>query len=388
MNRLLFCALAAAAFGAGCGDDACAEESGIACTYIGLAGEQGFNGDGRDRLDTRLYWSMDMLFTADGRQLFIDWNNHLVRELLPDGKVQTIVGWTDPILPGDGEPSGAEYTEQGAVGTDVRLNHPTELMQLPNGRILLMAWHNHKLREIDPVTGNVRIICGGGAGFGGDGGPAADARLKQPNALAVDDDLNVYIGDQQNFRIRKVDTDGMITTIAGNGTGNLQGDPGGENIPALESSIDWEAGSNPEPSGGMVIVANKLYFTETLRHRVRVVDLDTGMIATAAGTGEEGFAGDGGPAAEAQFANPRQIEVGPDGDLYVADTDNSAIRAIDLTADEVRTVAGTGQLGLDPTDGLAATETLLSRPFGLEFDPAGNLFVMDTINSRILKVPR
>jgi DNA-binding beta-propeller fold protein YncE len=369
-------------------DDGCPEEPGVACNWLGVAGEEGFNGDGHHRLDTRLYWSMDMLFAADGTPWFIDWNNHLVRKVLPDDTVETVVGWTDPILPGDGEPSGAELTSEGAVGTEVRLNHPTEFAQLSDGTILLMAWHNHKLRTIDPDTGRVRIISGAGAGFSGDGGPAADALLKQPKALCLDGDETIYIGDQQNFRVRTITSDGTIQTIAGNGVGNLAGEPGADNVPALESPIDWEAGSNPEPSGGLVVYGGKLYLAETLRHRIRVIDLETDMITTLAGTGQAGYSGDGGQAIDAQLNGPRELEIGPDGDLYVADTDNNTIRAIDLDSGIIRTVAGTGEIGLDPTDGLLATETMLKRPFGLEFDPDGNLYIMDSLNSRILKVPR
>jgi DNA-binding beta-propeller fold protein YncE len=370
-----------------CGDDetTCFEGPGTACTWLGIPGETGFNGDGQHRLDTRIYWSMDLLFASDGTPWFLDWNNHLVRKVLPDQTVQTAIGWTDPILPGDGEPTGAELTEQGAVGTDVRLNHPTEFAELADGTILVMAWHNHKLRAIDPATGRVRILGGAGAGFRGDDGPLSMALFKQPKSLCLDADGNIYVGDQQNFRVRRIDADGVITTIAGNGTGNRAGALGGEDIAATESPIDWEAGSNPEPSGGLVVVGRTMYLAETLRHRIRAIDLDTGMIRTFAGTGAAGYAGDGGPAIEARFDGPRELELGPDGDLYVADTDNNVIRAIDLDTGEVRTVVGTGGLGLGD-NGLEATRTMLARPFGLEFDPDGNLYVMDTINSRILKV--
>jgi streptogramin lyase len=385
---------------AACGDDdpqldcstqwglACAERvdctvPGVACTWAGLPGEEGFNGDGKDKLDTKLYWTLDMRFASDGTPWFIDWNNHLVRRVLPDGTVESMVGWIDPVFPGDGAPD--ESTPQGAVGTDVQLNHPTDLAELPDGTMLIMAWHNHKLRKIDPTSGRVSIICGRGAGFAGDGAAASTALFRQPKAVEVSEQGEIFILDQQNFRIRKIDAAGNMSTIAGNGMKGFSGDGG----PALMAQFDFEAGSNPEPSGGLAIIGDKLYVTDTLQHRVRMVDLTLGTIDTIAGTGEAGAAGDGGQALDAQLNAPRDLEVGPDGHLYIADTDNSKIRAIDLTTGVIRTVAGTGTLGMDlAQEGLPATQMHLKRPFGIEFDADGNLYIMDTINSRIVKVTR
>jgi len=358
----------------------CRDESGHACVWLGT-GAEGFNGDGHDRLATDIYWSMDMVFAADGTPWFIDWNNHLVRRVEPDRTVTTVVGWTDPIFPGDGTGDTSEKTG-GAEGTLVKLNHPTELLRAEDGAILIMAWHNHKLRRIDPDTGLVTIVAGGGAGFAGDGGPATKALFKQPKSLTADAGGNLYIGDQQNFRVRRIDTEGTITTVVGVGMQGPEGDGG----PAAECQLDWEVGSNPEPSGGVVAADGKLFIADTLSHRIRVVDLESGTIDTFAGTGEQGYSGDGGYALEATFNGPRELELGPDGDLYVADTDNHAIRAIDLESGLVRTVVGTGEPGRDERDGKLALETRLNRPFGLEFDTEGNLYVMDTLNSRILKV--
>jgi sugar lactone lactonase YvrE len=267
----------------------------------------------------------------------------------------------------------------------VKLNHPTELVEAPDGAILMMAWHNHKLRRIDPATGKVRILAGAGAGFAGDNGPSAGAIFKQPKALARDAAGNLYIGDQQNFRVRLVDSStGNITTIVGNGT---QGSNGDGDLATL-AQLNWEINSNPEPSGGLVVADGKLYIADTLSHRIRVVDLTTSMIDAFAGTGAAGYSGDAGPAIEATFRFPRDLEIGPEGDLYIADTDNHVIRAIDLDTGVIRTVAGTGDYGRDAERCRPATEMALWRPFGLEFDADGNLYIMDTINSRILKVAR
>ena len=361
----------------------CEEQSGHACVWLGT-GAEGFNGDGLHRLDTDIYWSMDMLFAKDGTPWFVDWNNHLVRKVLPDDTVVSVVGWTDPVFPGDGTGDDSEQGLPGAAGSLVQLNHPTELVEVDDNTIFIMAWHNHKLRMLDTVKETVTIVAGGGAGFAGDGGPAKDALFKQPKALTRDADGNYYIGDQQNFRIRRIDSTGTIVTIAGNGTQGSSGDGG----LATDAQLDWEANSNPEPSGGLAVADKKLYIADTLSHKIRVMDLETSIIETFAGTGEAGYTGDGGPASAATFRFPRELEIGPDGDLYVADTDNHVIRAIDITSGMIRTVAGTGEAGRDDIDGLLATETRLRRPFGLEFDAAGNLYIMDTINSRILKVAK
>jgi DNA-binding beta-propeller fold protein YncE len=355
---------------AGCGDNfetpRTCDESGQACVFVGKSGVVGFNGDGHDRLDTELYWTMDLHFAGDGTVWFIDWNNHLIRRILTDNTVTTVVGWTDPVFPGDGLPGPSERSAEGALGTDVQLNHPTDLAETADGKILVMAWHNHKLREIDPATGRVRIIAGAGAGYTGDGATAMTATFKQPKGLELDAAGNMYILDQQNFRIRKIDAaTGAMALVAGNG---MQGGDGDGGL-ATDAKLGFEAGSNPEPSGGFVFAGNTLYVADTLSSRIRAIDLTTGMIDTVVGTGTAGYSGDGKQAREAQLAFPRDLEIGPEGDLYIADTDNNVIRAVNLTSGVIRTVAGTGTLGLDLTDDLPARQTQLARPFGIEFDP-------------------
>lgn len=358
------------------------QEPGTACTWLGTKGNTGFNGDGNPRYDTQVNQVQDLLFLPDGTAWFTDFNNFLVRKVLPDGTVESVVGWTDPVFPGDGPQSG--LPPDGAPGDEWQLNHPTNLLLAEDGSVVLVAWHNHKLLTIDPDTGWVKVVCGKGAGFAGDGGPASGALFKQPNDATFDDDGNLYIADQQNFRIRRIDTQDQIDTIAGVGTQGDSGDGG----PALDAEFSWAAGSNPNPSGGILHHDGKLYIADTEAHRVRVLDLDTMIVDALAGTGEKGFAGDGGPAIDALLSGPRDLEIGPDGELYVADTDNGAVRAINLDDGTIRTAVGTGELGLDDEEQLSATETHLRRPFGIAFDPDGNLYVMDSLNERIVKVAR
>lgn len=388
-NWIAAVGVAGLALTAGCGggdSDQC-DTTGHACTWLGVPGETAFAKDGGGRTDTTVYWTMDVLFAHDGVVWFIDWNNHLVRKVTTDGKVHTVVGWDDPVFPGDGdsEDPAAEKSAEGAPGALVQLNHPTDLVELADGTILLMAWHNHKLRAIDPATGRVRIVAGGAVGFAGDGGLASTALFRQPSRLALDEAQNIFILDQQNQRIRRIDAQtNMVSTVVGNGMKAFAGDGG----PALAGSLNFAVGDNPEPSGGLAYRAGKLYIGDTENNRIRVVDLTSGIIDTIAGTGEAAFGGDGGPALTAKLRHPRDLEFGPDGDLYVADTDNGRVRAINLTTGLIRSVAGVDTMGLDPFEDHLATSTQLNRPFGVDFDPAGNLYISDSLNSRVLRVAK
>jgi DNA-binding beta-propeller fold protein YncE len=376
----------------GCGDDGSDAvqdpteglESGHAATWMGLKGDSGFNGDGRHRTQTQISQPQDLLFMSDGSAWLTDFNNFLIRRILPDGTVETMVGGTDPIFPGDGPLDGIPPT--GAPGLEWELNHPTALLQnFDDDSILVVGWHNHKLLTVDPEDGFVKVVCGGGAGFQGDGELAAKKALfKQPNDATFDEDGNLYIVDQQNERIRRIDPDGIITTIAGTGVRGYSGDDG----PALEAEFSWAVGSNPNPSGGIVYHAGKLYISDTEADVIRVMDLDSGVVEGFAGTGQGGYSGNNGPALQAMLNAPRDLEIGPDGDLYFADTDNGAVRAIDLDTNVIRAVVGNGTLGLDDEEGRLATRTKLRRPFGIAFDPDGNLYVLDSLNDRIVKVAK
>ena len=365
-------------------DRACRElASGEACTWLGAKGEEGYNGDGEHRLATLVNQPQDLLFLPDGTAWFTDFNNFLVRRVLADDSVESMVGSVDPVFPGDGPFTGIK--PEGAEGRDWQLNHPTNLLLGANGHVTVVAWHNHKLLDVDNDTGFVKVLCGGGAGFAGDGGPAAMGTLfRQINDAAADEAGNLYLLDQANGRVRQIGTDGVINTIAGDGTSGFAGDGG----PALEAQFSWARGSNPNPSGNLVHHDGKLYISDTEKDVIRVMDLASGMIDTFAGTGETGDSGDGGPARDAKLNAPRDLEIGPDGDLYFADTDNGRVRAIELASGTIRTVVGTGKLGVDEEEGLEATKTTLRRPFGIAFDPDGNLYVMDTLNSRIVKVAK
>ena len=356
----------------------CSDTPGTICTWAGT-GEAGFNGDGRPLLASTLYWPIDLTFTDTDTPYILDWNNHRVRRVTADNTLTTAIG-TDFV--GDGPYDEADQTAAGAPGNEVHLNHPTHLLPLNDGTLLLTAWHNHKLRLYDPRADRVRIIAGDGPGFAGDGGPARDALFSQPPQTALAPDGNLYVLDQRNQRVRKIDGESIITTVVGTGISGFGGDGGGP----LDAQLRLPAGTNPLPAGSLTFdTKGRLYIADALNHRIRRVDFDRDLIETIAGNGNATFSGDGGPATNATFNNPRDLVFGPDGRLYIADELNHRVRAIDLATGLINTVAGNGNATFFG-DGGPATGAGLNRPGGLDFDAQGMLYIADTYNHRIRRV--
>jgi hypothetical protein len=357
------------------------DPSGTIRTWAGK-GIGGFDGDGRPILESALFEPIDLTITPAGDVYVLDWNNHIIRHVTAQGTFETIMGY--PGWPGDGPEypaTGADRIPPGVPGTDVLLNHPTHFLPMPDGTLLLTAWHNHKLRRYDPATGLVLVRCGKGAGYDGDDVPEADALLNQPTQTTLGPDGSRYILDQRNQRVRKIDLAGIIHTVVGTGVAGYNGD----GIDPLTAQIRMPAGSNPQPGGAVAFDADgNLYISDTLNHRIRRVNAGFTLIETVAGTGAAGYNGDG-PATDASLNNPRDIVFGPDGRLYVADEWNDRVRAIDLDAGTITTVAGNGVRTFGG-DGGQATAASLNRPTGLEFDADGNLYIADSYNHRIRRV--
>lgn len=356
----------------------CEPIAGDICTWAGN-GLAAYDGDGHHRLESSFYFPNGLTFSDRGQPLIADWNNHKIRMVQADDTLVTIMG---TFFVGDGDAAAADATEAGAAGTDVNLNHPTEQVYLSDGTLVSASWHTHKLRSWDPDTGIVHVTLGRGPGYAGDDyAPAADALLNQPKDVVADAQDNLYFVDMRNERVRLHGADGTIYTVAGNGDKGYNGD----GIPAREASLNFPKSENPEPGGAVLLSADEtlLYIADTENHRVRVVDLATGIINTFAGTGEAGFSGDGGPAASAQLNYPRDLALTPDGQMLVADTDNEVIRAIDLATGTITTIAGTAGVQGFEGDGGPATESVLNRPFNVAVDPDGNIFIADTFNHRV-----
>jgi sugar lactone lactonase YvrE len=219
----------------------------------------------------------------------------------------------------------------------------------------------------------ITTVAGNGEqGFGGDSGPALAALLYRPLGVEIDIAGNLYIADTYNHRIRKVETDGRITSIAGTWEQGFSGDGG----PATSAAL-------ANPSGIAFDADGNLYIADRGNNRIRKVT-PAGIITTVAGNGTQGFSGDGGIATAAELNSPFGVKVDAQGNLYIADTFNNRIRKV-TRAGFISTVAG-GVTGGFGGDGGAATSALLSAPFGVDVDPGGTLYIADTFNNRIRRV--
>lgn len=383
--RFVLPLLALAACGPACPDP------GTMCRVLGSPeGRAGNAGTGLKASDTLLYYPTDVTPEPGAeRVIVVDWNNEIIRRLDEDGTVNTVIGREQP---GDGADDKSDRTEPGAAGLMVRLNHPLRATFAPDGDLYLANWHNHKIRRWDPVDDKVLIVVantdpadgnGANAGFGGDGGPAADALVWFPSAIAFDEDGTYYFVDEHNERIRRVGLDGIIDTVAGSGEWDHVD---GKCLEAAFRFPEDPVTPQPRPGGGLVTDGDGvLYAADTYNHAIRRIDLKNDVVETIAGTGAAGFSGDGGPASEAQLSSPMDLAWGPDGRLYFTDTYNNRVRAIDLEAGTIDTVAGTGEQGV-AEDGVLATEGPLYYPHGIGFADDGALWIADTYNSQIKRV--
>jgi hypothetical protein len=362
------------------GPTLCTPSAGTICTIIGN-GEAGVGINGVQGTATRMYLPLDMNLAPNGRLYFIDWNNHVIREQAPDGTVRTVVG-TGELSDGEDPPVPPGAPRVPTPALRHRLNHPTAITFDAQGNMLIAAWHNSmikRVRDVGAAGSMIEDLCGtGGRSFAGDGGPALNAVLDLPVGVAISPAGEVFIADQANQRIRRVNGAGVIDTVVGTGVAGYAGDNG----PALAAQLRNPVGQAAAPAGRIEFdAAGNLYIADTGNNAIRRVSV-TGVITTVAGTGAVGATGDGGPATMATLNQPTDVEIGPDGTLYIADTQNSCVRAVGADG-IIRTVVGRcGTRGFEG-DGGAPLSARLDRPYGVETDSAGRLFVADTYNQRV-----
>lgn len=329
-------------------------QSGMISTLAGT-GEPGFCGDGGPAVAARLCEPKSVALDGAGNLYIADSENHVIRKVdLSTGLIVTVAGRAGEDSPGGGAPEGSLATS---------LPEEEDPFGGPSQKTAV------GFAQLADVSGTVRFVIGAAqaARFQGDGGPAVQATLNFPSAVAVDHRGDLYIADTMNHRIRKVDArTGVMTTIAGTGQHRFSGDQG----PAVAAALN-------EPAALVADGRGYLYIADQSNNRVRRVSLDTGTIATVAGTGEAGYSGDGMPATESALAGPSGLALGADGMLYIADTFNGRIRCVDQVTGIISTVAGDG--GEYRYQGVPQEfSTSLSRPYGIALDRSGDILITDS----------
>lgn len=284
-------------------------------------GEGGFGGDGGPATAAQLHAPHDITFDNDGNLLIADTFNHRIRRIDARGNISTVVG----------------------DGKTTTLNNPQSIAVDRDGNLFIADTYNHVVKRFDR-EGKLSVFAGTEAGLAGDKGPATKAQLNLPQAVAVGPDGSIYISDSANSRIRRVDKDGIIQTIAGSGPGSGEGGAGfgGDGGPIEKAKIFSPADLKFNSLGD-------LYFSDTGNNRVRLIT--HGVMVSIAGNGNAGLGGDSGKALSATFNTPQKIALAADGSIYIADRVNHRVRKVDAQG-AITTAAGgakTAGIMVDPT---------------------------------------
>ena len=412
------------------------DAEGIITTFAG-SGSYGYKGgeDGIPATEAKLNWPTGVAVGANGHVYIADSYNNLIREVDTEGIITTIAG-TGRIFGFFEEPDEDDVGD-GGPATEAKLDWPIGIAVDAEGNVYVADRGHHRVRKLTRMgAGYVITTIAGtgdegdedGDGDIGDGGAAVEAQLDGPRGVAVDEDGRVYVADTGANRIRQIDLEGMITTIAGGEDGGDEApmmarlsvprglavdadgvlyvaDTGNNQIHRLDdegmTAVAGVAGLGDggpatharllDPNGVAIDADGTVYITDTGNRRVRKVDAE-GVITTFAGTGEQGDGGDGGPATSAQFYYPGGIAIDSAGNVYITDLYGHRVRKVD-TEGIITTFAGTGEAGDedkdgDIGDGGPATSAQLHYPAGLAFDADDNLYIADAGNSRIRKVTR
>ena len=341
-------------------------------TTLAGTGAIASTGDGEPGTIATLNQPRGVAVDSKGNIIVADTQNRRVRRISPSGVISAFAGTGEIGSSGDGGPA-----------TAATLNFPNVVVIDKDDNVYISDQFTSRIRKVTP-DGKISTVAGTGEGdivgfagaFGGDGGPATQARLNGQVGLAIDRNGNLFVADRVNFRIRRIDgSTGIITTVAGTGFQGFSGDGG----PAIAAALN-------APSGIAVDAAGNLYISDTQNQRIRRVSTD-GIITTMAGNGTTGFSGDGGQATGAvlNLAFPGTLSIDAAGDLFFVDRNNHRIRKITLSTGVITTVAGTGVAGFNG-DGTDPTGTFLNAPSSVAFDAAGNLVIADSNNNRIRRV--
>ncbi len=316
-------------------------------------------------------WPFGIAATPDGAVYYSDSWKHQVYRVEPDGTGTRIAGAACYY-----EPCSLGYSGDGVRAVDALLNYPSGVAVDGDNNVYISDLANCRVRRVDR-NGIITTVAGTGAmDYNGDNIPATQAMLYSPRGLAIGPDGSLYIADDGTHRIRRVGLDGIITTVAGTGTRPSQGAFGGDGGLATQASLNAPWGLGFDSNGN-------LYIADIGNHRIRRVSPD-GIITTVAGSGQADYNGDGGPALLATLNYPTDVAVGKDGSLYIADAGNDSIRRVG--SDEIiTTVAGSGVHGYGG-DGGPAAAARFGQPTEIDIGPNGDLFISDGYNHKIRRV--
>lgn len=308
-------------------------------------------------------------FGPEGALYICEVGQHRIRKLdLAAKHLSTVAGSGRRGYRGDGGPA-----------VDAELNEPYEVRFDRHGNLIFVEMRNCAVRRIDRESGRISTVAGAGRpGFSGDGGPATRATMRDPHSIALDAEDNIYIADIGNHRIRRVDAKtGTIETIAGNGEKKLP-----------EDGARAKDGPLYGPRA-LYISGKELWIALREGNSIWMLDLDSGKLRRIAGSGEKGYSGDGGALLSATFNGPKGIALDPKRgkQIVIADTENQVIRTIDIERGVLSTVAGVGpQSHGDGGDGGPARQAKLNRPHGICYGPDGAIYIGDTENHRVRRV--
>ena len=329
-------------------------ESGWKIHTVAGTGKPGHSGDGGLASEARFSYPSGVGVDKTGNLYIADFLSQRIRRVEVGGTITTLAGIGEPGYGGDGGPA-----------VNARLSYPYGVAPDEAGNVYITDTGNHRLRRID-THGTISTIAGTGEeGYGGDDGLAVEAQLANPRGVAVDNSGNIYFGGYLNFGIRRVDATGNISGVEG--SNEPYDGPGGE------YRLSRDRGVAVDDSGNV-------YIANIDNNYVRRVDA-RGTASVIAGTREPGYRGDGGLAVEAQLSFPADVALDKAGNVYIADTGNHCIRRVD-TSGIITTIAGTGEPGYGG-DGGPAAEAQLASPVALALDSSGNLYFADLGNYRI-----
>ena len=268
------------------------------------------------------------------------------------------------------------FSGDGSAATAAALNGPQDVSLDTFGNIYIADAANQRIRKITAATGVISTIAGTGSiGYSGDGGAATSATFNSPIGLDVDADGNIYVADVGNHCIRKITAaTGLISTVAGIGSGGFSGDGGAATLARLQSPYDVT-----------VDASGNLFIADVSNNCIRKVTASSGRISTVAGNTSPGFSGDGAAATLARLYQPFSVAVDAANNLYIADAANNRIRKVTASTGFISTIAGTGTAGFSG-DGAAATLARLNKPYSIDVDLSGNVYFSDFNNQRIRKI--